>query len=562
MTIRTIGAACQKASFFFELQNDPNRRARAPPLRIDKLLLTPSRARTILAGSDPLRPVRKDTVTAFSRAMAGTEWVLNGIPIVVSNTGRLLDGRHRLLACVEADTGFPTLIAWDVPDDVIVLIDQHLRRSFAHVLEARGVAQPHAVEQLLNQLLHYHDGTLGRRSPAQPWARLERVLRHNPDMLSLTPVAGLPDGLQWALPFMGGRADPAALARLLDGYANPALAPEAAAGAMLRHALAQPRQDRSAGARASRELAFAILALNAEQEGRAPRRLAWSPGRDFPVLTGYPPLAGADWAPEPTLHPPADVALTRCEISVRMVTPALAAEYLRHNDGNRRPVAAHVEALARDMRAGRWALSPQPICFAASGRLLNGQHRLLAILRADVAVELPVVVGLPEAALDTYDRQARAGPVVADLTPGFGDGALVAAMANLLWRHECAPPGSRRLKASAAELRGILAAHPRLLEMRSLARRMVDYGRPSVLGYAAYVITREDPVLGAAFLRRLDGSVAEPPTQPVARLRRQLLAMRRGGAAREAALQAVLETWRQMRARPELLLRAGRAATR
>lgn len=532
----------------------------------------PQRARVLLAGGEALRPVRRDRVAAYASIMAAGGWVLNGIPIVLSGTGRLLDGRHRLLASIEADAGFPTLIAWDVADDVVCLIDQHRRRSFANVLETRGIAQPRAVEHLLHRLLHYHDGTLGQRGAAQPWARLERVLRANPDIAELAAaaprpgVAALPEPLRLALPFIGGRADPDALDRLLAALADPALAPEAAAGAMLRHALAQPRRDRSANARGSRLLAFAVQALNAERARIAPRRLAWSPGRGFPRLEGYPRLAGADWAPEPAravaAPGPVDADLARCEISVRMVTPALAAEFLRQNTGNRRPVAAHVDALARDMRAGRWALNPQPICFAADGRLLNGQHRLLAIIRADVAVELPVVGGLPEAAFDTYDLQARQGPVTAELLPGFGDGALLAAMANLLWRHESAAPGSRRLKASAAELRDILAAHPRLLEMRGFARRMVDYGRPSVMGYAAYVITRDDPVQGATFLRRLDGSVAEAAGQPVARLRKQLLAMRRADAPREAALQAVLAAWRAERAKPGARVNAIRSAMR
>jgi len=78
---------------------------------------------------------------------------------------------------------------------------------------------------------------------------------------------------------------------------------------------------------------------------------------------------------------------------------------------------------------------------------------------------------------------------------------------------------------------------------------MMAHGRPSVLGYAAYVIIREDPLLGAAFLQRLDGSVAEGVAQPVARLRRKLLAMRRAGAPRETVLAAVLACWRGVRQR-------------
>ncbi len=521
--------------------------------------LDPGRAAAILRGTTALRAVRKDRVAAYSALMKSKAWVLNGIPIVLSSTGRLLDGRHRLLAAIAADSAFPTILASEVADDVVHIIDQHRRRSFAQVLEARGLANARGVELLLLKLLHYHDGTLGQRAAGQPWARLERVLRQNPQIagIAATPpgpgLAALPDAIRLPLLFMGGRSDPQALARLLAAFADPTLHPDQEPGALLRHAMAQPRQDRSANARTTRNLAFAVQALNAAHAGVAPRRLAWSPGRPFPQLANYPPLAGTEWsapAEAPAPHPNlADADFDRCAMSVERVTPAVAMEFLLANRNNRRVVTAYVDALARDMRAGRWALNPQPICFGWDGRLLNGQHRLLAVIQSGASIELPIMRGLPDTAFDTYDLQARQGPALADVLPGFGDGALVAAMANLLWRHECTPPGSRPLKASAAELRDVLAAHPRLVEMRTFARRMVEYGRPSVLGYAAYVVAREDPVLGAAFLQRLDGSVAEGMTHPVARLRRNLLAMRRGGATREAVLEAVLAGWRQVKQR-------------
>ena len=254
--------------------------------------------------------------------------------------------------------------------------------------------------------------------------------------------------------------------------------------------------------------------------------------------------------------PPVD-----CAPAFTPVSPEMARGWLRDAAGLPPPLLSHVAALAREMQAGRWARNPQPLCFARSGRLLNGQHRLLAVLRAGVTVEMAVLRDLEDAAADTYDLQPRAEPVAA-AAPGFGDAPLVTAMANLLWQHEIAPPGSRRRKATPAELRDILAANPGLLELRSLARRLVDYGRPAVLGYAAHVILREDAALGAEFLRRLDGTVPEAPDQPVARLRRQLLALRRSGAAREAALRAVLTTWRQFRARPAAPLRAAPATKR
>ena len=72
------------------------------------------------------------------------------------------------------------------------------------------------------------------------------------------------------------------------------------------------------------------------------------------------------------------------------VTPSQAANWLEGNTHNRPVSQAHVERLAAEMRAGRWRLTHQGIAFSTGGVLLDGQHRLWAIVMADVDVPLRV----------------------------------------------------------------------------------------------------------------------------------------------------------------------------
>lgn len=78
---------------------------------------------------------------------------------------------------------------------------------------------------------------------------------------------------------------------------------------------------------------------------------------------------------------------------VETITPVMAEEYLRHNDHNPRKsvIRRRVECYARDMAAGQWFLNCEPIVFDANGDLKNGQHRLLAIIKANVPVKMYVV---------------------------------------------------------------------------------------------------------------------------------------------------------------------------
>ena len=68
------------------------------------------------------------------------------------------------------------------------------------------------------------------------------------------------------------------------------------------------------------------------------------------------------------------------------VTPELACRWLEANTQNRVVNPAHVDRLVRDMKAGRWYLTHQGIAFDTHGLLVDGQHRLWAILEADVPV--------------------------------------------------------------------------------------------------------------------------------------------------------------------------------
>lgn len=98
-----------------------------------------------------------------------------------------------------------------------------------------------------------------------------------------------------------------------------------------------------------------------------------------------------------------------------IVTPQMAREWLERNTFNRPVTPGHVATMVRDILAGRWVLTHQGISFAKSGRLMDGQHRLLAVLRAaekTPAVHIPLAVsfGLEEAVFKQIDTGARLRP--------------------------------------------------------------------------------------------------------------------------------------------------------
>lgn len=89
------------------------------------------------------------------------------------------------------------------------------------------------------------------------------------------------------------------------------------------------------------------------------------------------------------------------------VTPDLATAWLEANTHNRPIRDAHVDALARDMMEGRWRETGDPVRRAKDGTLLDGQHRLWAVVHSGVTVRLLVVSGLEADAQDYIDVGLR-----------------------------------------------------------------------------------------------------------------------------------------------------------
>lgn len=70
------------------------------------------------------------------------------------------------------------------------------------------------------------------------------------------------------------------------------------------------------------------------------------------------------------------------------VTPELAAEWLRQNNFNRPYKASLIANYARQMRAGLWRCTHQGIAMTEKGTLLDGQHRLHAVVESGVTVQM------------------------------------------------------------------------------------------------------------------------------------------------------------------------------
>ena len=86
------------------------------------------------------------------------------------------------------------------------------------------------------------------------------------------------------------------------------------------------------------------------------------------------------------------------------ITPELAKSIMEHNNIRNRNISLrNVEHLAAQIRNGSWYENPQPVVFSVCGRLLNGQHRLQAIVVAGIPAKMAIVLDADPATYEVMD---------------------------------------------------------------------------------------------------------------------------------------------------------------
>ena len=78
------------------------------------------------------------------------------------------------------------------------------------------------------------------------------------------------------------------------------------------------------------------------------------------------------------------------DLTVEMITPAMAESYLKEQRNNRAMKPRLVSKYARMMESGKWHTNGETIKFDVNGKLCDGQHRLMALMVVGKALQFCV----------------------------------------------------------------------------------------------------------------------------------------------------------------------------
>ena len=236
---------------------------------------------------------------------------------------------------------------------------------------------------------------------------------------------------------------------------------------------------------------------------------------------------------------------------VMEVTPSQASRWLEGNTHNRAINQGHAERLAREIRAGRWELTHQGIAFSAGGVLLDGQHRLWAIVMADVAVPMRVFFNEPARHIEYIDGGlARGAADRINLSDRFGRDIGRKHLSTLRYMVRGLRPNQRLAYGDEADLlaRHVAAidfAH-RHLKMTQRARGVSTSVTRAVVARAYYGVDHDRLAHFCEVLR--SGLATGPDDEPIILLRDFLSRTEKGSGDLAAIRERYGKTQRALKA--------------
>ena len=90
------------------------------------------------------------------------------------------------------------------------------------------------------------------------------------------------------------------------------------------------------------------------------------------------------------------------------ITPDMAKKILAHRNKNNRPLRyTHLEKLSNAIEKDEWKVTNQGIAFDADGNLIDGQHRLAAVLQTRKTVKMTVATNMDASIFDVVDTGTK-----------------------------------------------------------------------------------------------------------------------------------------------------------
>lgn len=212
--------------------------------------------------------------------------------------------------------------------------------------------------------------------------------------------------------------------------------------------------------------------------------------------------------------------------SIEKITPEMAIEWLETNTHNRPKRDRRISMYARDMADGNWLLNGDAIRFSETGVLLDGQHRLMAVIESEATIESVVVRGLPNETQATMDHGSSRQMSDELHLRGEKNSSVLAAVARRVSLWDAGFIVNSKYSPTDAEMFAAIDRHPelRMCTNYGVSHRgdMSDVLPASHVAFGLWLIGQGGEVEAKEFFNRMSDGVELEEGAPVLALRRRL----------------------------------------
>lgn len=226
---------------------------------------------------------------------------------------------------------------------------------------------------------------------------------------------------------------------------------------------------------------------------------------------------------------PRKAPMTKRRLEIIILGPEKAMELLENNKINRPISQPHVNRIADQIRAKKWRFNGNSIKISEDGEIVDGQHRLWAVIEAKRPVETMIFYGVQRDAFATLDtlQKLRNGADMLSLN-GVTDyrREAAAALAWLIrWQRDTLQGAKSRTENS--EIEEAYANHPGILQAVERASKAVKgMASPSLFGFLFYIMANRDAEIAERMLDTLEDPAGVSINDPFFRLRQYLTSER------------------------------------
>jgi len=238
-------------------------------------------------------------------------------------------------------------------------------------------------------------------------------------------------------------------------------------------------------------------------------------------------------------------------IEVVTITPKLAREWLKKNIMNRGIQQKVVNQYVQDMMIGDWLLTGDSIKFSNSDELLDGQHRLLAIVQSNTSQKILVIKGLDKDIFYVLDKGKRRSFHDVLTINQYKNASLTAATTRLCYIYNVTKFKGFKTNPKLVHNFDILTHFlKKNKEIEESIRFIISLGRnyiipDSVSAAMHWILTKIDPEKADTFIVKLAAGANLELNDPIHIIRKKVFDIKRIGAhvRKQELLNLIVQAW-------------------